>query len=98
MDRHDGRAIGSGALAIAASVVVIWIHHIGYLEFRHTRRFVIPIVGCGVLSLACMLTFSRIAPVAGHFLLHAGMETRGVPMPPYSNWARTGAPGALAPA
>jgi hypothetical protein len=93
-------AIGSGALAVAASLVVIWVHHLGYREFRGTRQIVMPIIGCGVLSLAYMLTFSPIAPVGGHVLGHVGMETRGVPMPPYSTWpaAQVKASGAPAPA
>ena len=77
-------SIGSGALALAASVLVIWVHHLGYREFRRTREIVTPIVGCGVLSVAYLLTASPIAPVGGHVLLHAGMIGRGVPMPPYS--------------
>ena len=79
-----GGAVGAGALAVLASIVVVAIHHLGYREFRNAERMAMPIVGCGVLSVAYMATFSPIAPVLGHFLLHAGMETRGVPMPPYS--------------
>ena len=77
-------AVGSGALAIVASVLVIWVHHLGYREFRGTREILMPILGCGLLSLAYLLTGSPIAPVGGHFLLHTGLEVRGVPMPPYS--------------
>lgn len=77
-------AVGSGVLAIAASALVIWIHHLGYREYRGTREILLPIVGCGVLSLAYLLTCSPIAPVGGHFLLHAGALVRGVAMPPYS--------------
>jgi hypothetical protein len=93
-------AVGSGALAVAASLIVIGVHHLGYREFRGTRQMVMPIIGCGMLSLAYMLTFSPIAPVGGHFLGHVGMATRGLPMPPYSKWpaAPVKGPGALAPA
>jgi hypothetical protein len=77
-------AIGSGALALGASVLVIWVHHLGYREFRGTRDILMPILGCGVLSLAYLLTLSPLAPTGGHVLLHVGMEARGVPMPPYS--------------
>ena len=67
-------AIGSGMLALVASVlVVIVVHHLGYREFRGRREIVMPILGCGVLSVAYLLTRSPIAPVGGHFLLHAGM-------------------------
>jgi hypothetical protein len=77
-------AVGAGALAIVASVVVIWVHHLGYREFRRTREIVMPIAGCGVLSVAYLVTASPIAAVGGHFLLHTAMQLRDVPMPPYS--------------
>ncbi len=77
-------AIGSGILAIVASAFVIWIHHLGYREFRGTPEIALPILGCGVLSVAYLLTRSPIAAMGGHILLHTGMEIRGVPMPPYS--------------
>ena len=56
-------AIGSGALAVLASAVVIWVHHLGYREFRTTRAIVLPIIACGILSIAYLLTRSAIAPV-----------------------------------
>jgi hypothetical protein len=77
-------AIGSGALAVTASIVVIYIHHLGYVEYRRSREMVFPIVGCGMLSLAYLLTLSPVAPTAGHCLFHVGMGLRGLPMPPYS--------------
>jgi len=77
-------ALGSGILVVGASALVIWIHHLGYREFRRTRMIVLPIIACGVLSLAYLITRGAVAPVGGHFLTHAGMEVRGVPMPPYS--------------
>jgi hypothetical protein len=86
-------AIGSGVLAILASVVVIFVHHLGYREFRGNRQgIVMAIFGCGVLSIAYLLTASPIAPVGGHVLLHTGLEVRGVEMPPYAK-PLTMAPG-----
>lgn len=85
-------AVGSGALAFGASVLVIWVHHLGYREFRGTPDIVMPIFGCGILSLAYLLTQSPIAPVGGHFLLHTGISVRGLSMPPYSKqlWEEAG--------
>jgi hypothetical protein len=77
-------AVGAGGLAIAASAAVIWIHHLGYREFRSNRAILLPVLACGLLSLAYLLTRSPIAPAGGHVLLHVGMELRGVAMPPYS--------------
>jgi hypothetical protein len=87
---HTVGAMGSGCLAVAVSAGVIWVHHLGYREFRHTRRVALPVVACGILSVAYLLTGSVIAPVGGHILTHAGMELRGVAMPPYSEglWVR----------
>jgi hypothetical protein len=44
----------------------------------------LPILACGMLSLAYLLTQSPIAPVGGHFILHTGALVRGLRMPPYS--------------
>ncbi len=77
-------AIGSAALAVLASAVVIWVHHLGYAEYRRSRLIVAPIVACGLLSVAYLVTGSMIAPVGGHFLTHAGLLTREIAMPPYS--------------
>lgn len=85
-------AVGAGALTIGASAVVIWVHHLGYREFRGSPEIRLPIVGCALLSLAYLLTRSPLAPVGGHFLLHAGAEVRGVPLPPYSKEPAARAP------
>jgi hypothetical protein len=77
-------AVGSGVLALGASVLVIWVHHLGYREFRGNPDIIMPILACGVLSVAYLLTQSVIAPVGGHFLLHTGISARGLSMPPYS--------------
>jgi len=76
--------VGSGGLAVVASAVVIWVHHLGYAEYRRSRLIVAPILACGLLSVAYLLTRSMIAPVGGHFLTHAGLLARGIAMPPYS--------------
>ena len=83
-------AVGSGTLAIVASVLVIYVHHLGYREFRGNPQIVMPIAACGMLSIAYLLTASPIAPVGGHVLLHTAMEVRGVPMPPYSRLPAAG--------
>jgi hypothetical protein len=82
----------SGVLAIGASAAVIWIHHRGYREFRGTREILLPILACGLLSLAYLLTASPIAPAGGHVLLHGGMVVRGISMPPYSKRLAAPAP------
>ncbi len=73
--------VGVGALAMAASALVIGIHHLGYREFRGPQvRF--PILACSFFSLAYLLTGSVIAPIGGHIVLHFVMILRGAEMPP----------------
>jgi hypothetical protein len=80
-DGWPGR-VGVGTLAIAASVVVIAVHHFGYREFRGSVvRY--PIMACGLFSLAYLLTGSVIAAVGGHIVLHIALIARGSELPPH---------------
>jgi MFS family permease len=79
-----GRALVAGIVAMAASLAVIVIHHLGYRGF-HTRAALPPVmVGCGLLSLAYLLTASPLAAVGGHILLHTALTLRGTELPPYA--------------
>lgn len=74
--------VGVGALAMAASILVIGLHHLGYREFRGPQvRF--PIIACGFFSLGYLLTGSVIAAIGGHIVLHLVMIVRGAEMPPH---------------
>jgi hypothetical protein len=67
-----------------ASLVVIVVHHLGYRGF-HNRAALVPVmVGCGLLSLAYLLTASPLSAVGGHILLHTALARRGTEMPPYA--------------
>lgn len=72
----------AGTAAVAASVVVIVVHHLGYREYRG-RAIRSPIVGCTVLSVAYLLTASPIAAMGGHVVLHLAMLRRGMELPPH---------------
>jgi hypothetical protein len=77
--------IGWGALAIAGSLAVILVHHLGYAEFRSAnsrRKLAGALFSCGVQALAFLLTGSVLAPVVAHILLHTQLALRGVEMPP----------------
>jgi hypothetical protein len=77
--------VGSGALAVAASLVVILVHHLGYREFRRSRRMLaMALLACGVQALAFLLTGSVLAPVIAHILLHAQLVLKGNELPPGS--------------
>jgi hypothetical protein len=63
---------------------VIVVHHLGYRGFQDRAVLVPVLVGCGLLSLAYLLTASPLAAVGGHILLHTALTLRGTEMPPYA--------------
>jgi hypothetical protein len=80
-----GRSLVAGIVAMVASLAVIVIHHLGYRSF-HSRAALAPVmVGCGLLSLAYLLTASPLAAVGGHILLHTALNVRGTELPPYAH-------------
>ena len=62
--------------------VLIVIHHLGYRGFHTPAVLVTVMVGCGLLSLAYLLTASPLAAVGGHILLHTAANLRGTELPP----------------
>jgi hypothetical protein len=79
-----GRSLVAGIVAMGASLTVIVVHHLGYRGF-HNRAALGPVmVGCGLLSLAYLLTASPLAAVGGHIILHTALSLRGTEMPPYA--------------
>jgi hypothetical protein len=79
-----GRSLVAGTVAMGASLAVIVIHHLGYRGF-HSRAALVPVmIGCGLLSLAYLLTASPLAAVGGHVILHTALSLRGTEMPPYT--------------
>ena len=67
--------------ALAASAVVIAIHHFGYWDFRN-RHVLEALGGCLMLSLACLISGSVLAAVVGHIVLHAAGIVKGIELPP----------------
>ena len=83
----DSNRVAWGALAVFASLVVVFVHHLGYAEFRApTGRTKLKgaLVTCGLQALAFLLTGSIWAPVVAHILLHGELIMRGVELPPAS--------------
>jgi hypothetical protein len=74
--------LGAGALALAGSLVVIGVHHLGYREYR-SRRMAEPYIGCVWFSLAYLLTGSPLAAMVGHMGTHAAMISHGFELPPH---------------
>jgi hypothetical protein len=87
-----GGAIARWTLPIAASLAVIVIHHLGYWEYRnHLLR---PIaLGCGLMSLAYLVTGSPIAPVLAHVISHTASLYHGSTLPPHAHGAAPGSYG-----
>jgi hypothetical protein len=79
-----GKPLVAGIAAMAASLAVIVIHHLGYRGFHHRAALASVMIGCGLLSLAYLLTASPLAAVGGHILLHTALNLRGTEMPPYA--------------
>ena len=81
-----GGDIARWTLPIAASVVIIIVHHLGYWEYRN--RLLLPIAaGCGLMSAGYLVTASPIAPVLAHVLSHATGLVHGTELPPHSHRA-----------
>jgi hypothetical protein len=77
------QAVGSGALAIVGALFVILVHHLGYREFRGSRKMLAgALVACGIQALAFLLTGNVLAPVIAHVVLHGQLTLRGDEMPP----------------
>jgi len=68
---HGWRAgrIAAGVLALASSLLVIAVYHLGYPEFRGPQ-VILVVVGVGIQSLLTLLTGSPIVVVLGHIAMH----------------------------
>jgi hypothetical protein len=77
--------IGSGALAVAGSLLVILVHHLGYAEFR-TEAGRPGLFGamavCGMQAIAFLATGNALAPIVAHVVLHGQLLLRGDELPP----------------
>jgi hypothetical protein len=77
--------IGSAALAVAGSLLVILVHHLGYAEFR-TEAGRPGLFGalavCGVQAIAFLASGNALAPIVAHVVLHGQLLLRGDELPP----------------
>jgi hypothetical protein len=79
--------VGAGSLAIAGSLLVILVHHLGYAEFRqrHARKMLAgALVSCGLQAVAFLFTGNLFAPIVAHIVLHVELTFRGQELPPAS--------------
>ena len=78
-------SVGAGVLAIAGSLLVIVVHHLGYVEFRGAggrRMLVGALAACGVQAIAFLVTGNVLAPIVAHVILHLELLTHGDELPP----------------
>ena len=81
---HDAgwNAAASWAVALAASAVVIAVHHFGYRDYRSPLVLEV-LAGCLILTVGYLATGSVVAPVLGHVIMHIAGVTKGVELPPH---------------
>jgi hypothetical protein len=84
--RPSGRAVAV-LLALLASVAVTAAYHLGYPEFRGPG-LAGPIIGCGVMSLAYLVTRNPLAAILSHVAMHVAAVLHGidttVQLPPHA--------------
>jgi hypothetical protein len=86
-----GGGLARWTLPVAASIVVIVVHHLGYAEYRNKQ--LVPIsVGCGLLTVGYLVTASVIAPTLGHVLMHTVAILHGTELPPLTRPVAAPAP------
>jgi hypothetical protein len=91
-----GGTIARWTLPIAASIVIVIVHHLGYWEYRN--RLLVPIsVGCGLMSVGYLVTASPIAPTLAHVLSHATSLIHGAELPPHPHAAQNALQGHRTP-
>ena len=78
--------VGVGALAIAASLIVTTVYHLGYAEYRGSD-IANPLIGNGVMSIGYVLTSNPITAIASHIVMHVAAVLHGagttVQLPPH---------------
>ena len=77
--RGGSYRIGVAFTALAASLLVTAMYHLGFVEFRGAS-LVRPIIGNGLITAGYLLTGSPVTPLVGHIAMHVtavlhGLET-----------------------
>lgn len=85
-ERSRAGSLAVAGVALASSLAVTAVYHLGYEEFRG-GALAGPLIGNGIVSLAYLLARNPIAPGLAHVAMHVaavvhGMET-AVQLPPH---------------
>jgi hypothetical protein len=75
-DTFLGGNLAVALAALAASLVITLIYHLGYPEFRG-KQVLWTLVGNGLMSVAFLLTGNPIAAVASHIAMHTTSMVHG---------------------
>jgi hypothetical protein len=76
-------ATASGGMAIVGALMVIAVHHLGYRQFRRSKKMMAgALAACGIQALAFLLTGNVLAPILAHIVLHGQLTLRGDELPP----------------
>ena len=65
------------AIALAASLLVTGVYHLGYREFRGPQ-LVQPLIGNAVVTAGYLLTGNAAAPLLAHVIMHGAAVLHGV--------------------
>jgi hypothetical protein len=77
-----GGLVARWSLPVAASIVVVVVHHLGYWEYRN--RLLVPISGgCGLLTVAYLVTANPVTAALGHVIAHTSALLHGADLPPH---------------
>lgn len=74
--------VAAWAAGLAASALVIAVHHLGYWDYRGPVLLEV-VAGCLVLTAGYLATGSILAPLLGHVIMHVAGVTKGVELPPH---------------
>lgn len=84
--RHRRETLAAAGLALAASLAITAVYHLGYEEFRGAA-LAGPLVGNAVVTLAYLAVRSPVAPVLAHAAMHVAAVVHGmeaaVQLPPH---------------
>jgi hypothetical protein len=75
--RHAQYRVGVAITALAASLGVTAMYHLGFVEFRGAS-LVRPLIGNGLITAAYLLTGSPLAPLVGHIAMHVAAVLHGL--------------------
>jgi len=82
-----GEEIGIGGLALASSLFVTFLCHIGYPEFRN-RNVLWALLGNGIFTVALLITRNPLTAVVPHIAMHVASVIHGpettVQLPPHA--------------